>query len=158
MESEAKPVKRRLRGKQTAPIFPPPAEEAVPLKKEPKNLRARLKPVYVPKAHESSIDPEKKEIIEKIYFDDRTGYRSVRDTWKKAREIDPSIKLKDVSQWKAELEPRKTQVSGYNSFIPKAPFQEFQVDLFFISIPSKGQGRTETATKKKKRGISYSQL
>ena len=65
MESEVKPVRRRLRGKQTPPISQPPAEEPVPLKKQPKSIRARMKPVYIPKPHESSIDPEKKEIIEK---------------------------------------------------------------------------------------------
>ena len=81
--------------------------------------------VEVQKPFESSIDPEKKEIIGKVYFDDRTSYRNIRDTWKHAREIDPSIKLKEVSHWKAELRPRKTQVSGYNSFIANAPFQEF---------------------------------
>jgi hypothetical protein len=54
--------------------------------------------VEAPKEFESSIDPEKKETIEEIDFDDRTGYRSIRDTWKQAREIDPDIKLKDVSQ------------------------------------------------------------
>ena len=85
MESEVKAGRRRLRGKHIPPISQPPAEEPVPLKKQPKSIRARLKPVYIPKPHESSIDPEKKEIIENIYADDRTGYRSVRDTWKKAR-------------------------------------------------------------------------
>jgi len=93
----------------------------------------------VPKPPESSIDPEKKDIIERIYFDDRTGYRSVRDTWKNAREIDPNIEPKDVSQWKAELQPRKTPVSGYNSFIANAPFQDFQVELLFISQPKEGK-------------------
>jgi len=76
----------------------------------------------VPKPHESSIDPEKREIIENICFNDRTGYRSVRDTSKKETDIDPSIKLKGVSQWKAELQPKKTQVSGYNSVIANVPF------------------------------------
>ena len=91
MEFEAKP-RRRILSERSLPNAP--------------------KQVEVPKPPESSIDPEKKDIIERIYFDDRTGYRSVRDTWKNAREIDPNIEPKDVSQWKAELQPRKTQVSG----------------------------------------------
>ena len=89
--------------------------------------------VEVQKPFESSIDPEKKDVIERVYFDDMTGHRSIRDTWKQAREIDPNIKLKDVSHWKAELEPRNIQVAGYNSFIANAPFQEFQLDLFWMS-------------------------
>ena len=85
MESEAKP-KRRITSKRPPPSAPKQEVEA-------------------PKQFESSIDPKKKEIIEEVYFDDLTGYRSIRDTWKQAREIDPDIKLQDVSQWKAELEP-----------------------------------------------------
>ena len=69
----------------------------------------------------SSIDPKEKEIIEKVYFDDLSGYRSIRDTWRQARKIGPDIKLQDVSQWKAELEPRKTDVAGSNSLIANEP-------------------------------------
>ena len=59
--------------------------------------------VEAPGQYKSSIDPKKKDIIQRVYFDDLTGYRSIRDTWKQAREIDPDIKLKDVSPWKAKL-------------------------------------------------------
>jgi hypothetical protein len=79
--------------------------------------------VEAPGEFKSSIDPKQKEIIERVYFDDLTGYRSIRDTWKQAREIDPDIKLKDVSQWKAELEPRKTQVAGYNCLLQTHPIR-----------------------------------
>jgi hypothetical protein len=89
-------------------------------------LRASVLAVEAPKQFESSIDPKKKEIIERVYFDDLTSYRSIKDTWKQARKIDPDIKLQDVSQWKAELEPRKTDVAGYNSFIANAPYKEFK--------------------------------
>ena len=71
---------------------------------------------------------------------------------KQARDIDPDINLKDVSQWKAELEPRKTQVAGYNSFIANAPYQEFQMDLFFIS-KKKRLEREKTKRKRKKKKV-----
>ena len=87
--------------------------------------------VEAPGEFKSSSDPKKKEIIEKVY--DLTSYRSIRDTWKQAREIGPDTKLQDASQWKAELEPRKTRVAGYNSSITNEPYQEFQLDVFFIS-------------------------
>ena len=86
MESKYTP-----RGRITSKIPPPSAQK---------------QEVETPGQSKSSIDPKKKEIIERVYFDDLTGYRSIRDTWKQAREIDPDIKLQDVSQWKAELEPR----------------------------------------------------
>ena len=121
MESEAKPTRRITSNR------PPPS--------------APKQEVEAPKQFESSIDPKTKEIIEEVYFDDLTGYRSIRDTWKQAREIDPDIKLQDVSQWKAELEPRKTRVAGYNSFIANAPYQGFQVDIFFISKKTRLQRR-----------------
>ena len=93
---------------------------------------AQKQEVEAPGQFKSSVDPKNKEVIERVYFDDLTSYTSVRDTWKQAREIHPDIKLQDVSQWKAELEPRMTEVAGYNSFIANAPDQVFQEDLFFI--------------------------
>ena len=73
------------------------------------------------------------DIIEQVYFNDHTGYRSIQETLKQARAIDASITDKTVKVWKATLEAKKTKDSGYNSFIANAPFEEFQVDQrFFI--------------------------
>ena len=38
--------------------------------------------VKAPGDFKSSIGLKKKEIIEKVYFDNLTGYRSIRDTWR----------------------------------------------------------------------------
>ena len=48
-----------------------------------------------------------------------------------------------MSQWKAELQPKKTKVSGCNSFIANAPFQEFQVNLFWISKKKRKERTTK---------------
>ena len=60
--------------------------------------------------------PEQKRIatIEKVYYDNDTGYQNIRETWKAAKLLDKSITENDVKKWKATLEAQKKQVSGYN--------------------------------------------
>ena len=65
-------------------------------------------------------------VIEKVYHSEN-GYRTIRETYKEAKKLDASIKEQDVRDWKANYEPRKKQVQGYNSFIANKPFEEFQV-------------------------------
>ena len=69
--------------------------------------------------------------IEKVYYDNNTGYRNLKETWKAAKAIDASVKEKDVKEWKERLEAQKKQVPGYNSFIASKPYEEFQIDLLF---------------------------
>ena len=70
-------------------------------------------------------------IIENVY-NDPLGFGSIKNTLRDARKLDSTITLNDVKQWKENNIERKTQLRGYNSFVAKKPFEEFQIDLFFM--------------------------
>ena len=55
-----------------------------------------------------------------------------KNTLKDARKIDSAITFHDVIKWKENNIDRKTQLKGYNSFVAHKPFEEFQIDLFFM--------------------------
>ena len=55
-------------------------------------------------------------IIKRVYFDSG-ALGSIKRTLKEAREIDPSIKEKDVKSWKDRNIQRRINLRGYNSFI-----------------------------------------
>ena len=73
----------------------------------------------------------KNEIISKIY-NDPAGFGSNASTLVEAKTYDPTITLKDIQDWKFKNTERKTNLKGFNSFIAEKPFQEFQIDLFFL--------------------------
>ena len=74
----------------------------------------------------------KSDIISKIY-NDPSGYGSIKTTLADAKLKDKTIKLDDVKNWFNKNVEQKTKHSGQNSFVAKKPFEEFQVDLFFIN-------------------------
>lgn len=73
---------------------------------------------------------DKDKIIASVYHD---FYGSMRDTFNEARKKDPSIKYNDVKEWFEKSFVRKKNLRGFNSFIASEPFEEFQIDLFFIN-------------------------
>jgi len=73
----------------------------------------------------------KNEIIAKIYLDP-AGFGSNAATLEEAKKYDKSITLQDIKDWKYKNTERKTNLKGFNSFIAEKPFQEFQIDLFFL--------------------------
>ena len=73
----------------------------------------------------------KDSIIAKIY-NDPAGYGSMQTTLADARKIDKTITSDDVKHWFQKNVERKTNLKGYNLFIADKPFQEFQIDLFFL--------------------------
>ena len=73
---------------------------------------------------------DKEKVISNVYNE---FYGSINNTLKDAQKIDPSIKYQDVKQWFDKSFTRKTNLKGFNSFIANYPFQEFQMDLFFIN-------------------------
>ena len=75
---------------------------------------------------------EKEKTISKIYYD-LAGYGSMKDTYKEAKQKDPSITYQDIIDWFKNKVPRKTQLKGQNSYIAHRRFQEYQIDLFFIN-------------------------
>ena len=72
---------------------------------------------------------DKDKIIAQVY-NDPLGFGSNHNTLKDARKLDPSITLQDIIKWKSSNIERTTQLKGYNSYIPRAPYEEYQVDLF----------------------------
>ena len=78
------------------------------------------------------MQSKKDETIAKIYYDP-AGYGSNIATLKEAKEIDKTITLEDIKEWKAKNLERKTQLKGYNSFVASRPYQEYQMDLMFFS-------------------------
>ena len=72
------------------------------------------------------------ETIAKVFYDSKTGFGSVEDTYQRAHAINPAITRAWVRGWMTKQEirqhkrPAKNQV---NSFVADFPRQEFQVDL-----------------------------
>ena len=75
---------------------------------------------------------DKQDTISKIYYD-RAGFGSIQQTLKEAKEKDKSITLNDVKEWFKENVEQKKQLRGYNSFVAKHAYFEFQADLLFIT-------------------------
>ena len=74
----------------------------------------------------------KDEIIENVYFDG-AGYGSVKETLKDAKLFNKDITYDDVKTWKDTNVERKRKMSGMNSFIAHAAYEEFQIDLLFFA-------------------------
>ena len=60
-------------------------------------------------------------------------YGSMKNTLAQARKVDKSIKYEDVKRWFEKSFVRKDNLKGYNSFVAQEPYQEYQIDLFFIN-------------------------
>ena len=72
----------------------------------------------------------KNEIIKNVY---NNFYGSMNDTFKDARKKDKSITYQDVKQWFERNIPKLNNLRGYNSFVASSPYEEYQLDLFFIN-------------------------
>ena len=59
--------------------------------------------------------------------------RGKTQLYKKAREMNPEITVKMVSDWWARNMPDKANYRGYNSFVANYPKEEYQADLFFLT-------------------------
>jgi len=74
------------------------------------------------------------EKIEQVYTD-KAGFGSMAQTVKDVKRYHPEIARTDVIKWyKANVERNVVQRSGYNSYVPKAPLEEFQIDLFNMKV------------------------
>lgn len=74
------------------------------------------------------------EKIERVYTD-KSGFGSLAQTVKDVKKYYPEINKTDVEKWyKANVERNVVQRSGYNSYVAKAPLEEFQIDLFNMKI------------------------
>jgi hypothetical protein len=72
----------------------------------------------------------KNKIISEVYHE---FYGSIKDTFTDAKKKDKTITYDDVKKWFENNFTRKTNLKGYNSYIANEPFEEFQMDLFFIN-------------------------
>ena len=77
---------------------------------------------------------DRNKIIKKVYYD---NFGSIKETLKEAREIDPTIKEKDIKAWKDTNVQRKINLAGTNSFVASKPKEEYQMDLFEMPISRK---------------------
>ena len=74
-------------------------------------------------------EDSKNDIISKTYHE---FYGSQKDTFLQARKQDNTITMEDVKKWFNNNFVRKTNLRGFNSFIAHHPYQEYQIDLFFM--------------------------
>ena len=77
---------------------------------------------------------DKSDTISKVY-NDPAGFGSITNTLKDARKRDNTITIGHVKEWFSKNVERKTGYRGYNSFIAKKAYEEFQVDLCFFTEP-----------------------
>ena len=72
---------------------------------------------------------DKNDIIAKAYNE---FYGSVKDTYNLAKKSDKSITLAEVKKWFDGNFARKTNLRGFNSYVAQKPYEEYQIDLFFM--------------------------
>ena len=73
--------------------------------------------------------------MEKIIYDtytDLAGFNNLKDHFKSAKAKDNSITLEDVKKWRSKNIELKTNLKGYNSWVPSHPREEYQMDLAFF--------------------------
>jgi len=70
-------------------------------------------------------------IISSVYHDP-AGYGSILQTYKDAHAKNPAITKNEVTWWFRKNVPQKTKMVGQNSFVAQRPYQEYQIDLFFM--------------------------
>ena len=76
------------------------------------------------------LTEQKSQTISKIYFDE-SGFGSMKTTFDDAKKVDPTIKYNDVVESFKNNTEKKTNLKGYNSYIPTKPQDQYQADLFF---------------------------
>ena len=75
----------------------------------------------------------RRRIIEEVYLNPRTGFGSIADTLKAAKERNPFVTRDEVKRYFESLADRQDRPQrGSNSFVPQEPMHEVQVDLAFM--------------------------
>ena len=82
------------------------------------------------------MEPEEEsasdKLISKIYYDP-AGHGSIKKTYNEVHKKTKMITEADVKAWFYRNIPRKTNLSGFNSFIVHEPKEEHQMDLMFFA-------------------------
>ena len=74
---------------------------------------------------------DKDKILKDLYYNE-SGYQSINNLYKEAKEKDKTITLNYVKGWYKHFNEPKTQLKGSNSYIAPDPYFEYQLDLFFV--------------------------
>ena len=74
---------------------------------------------------------DKDKILKDLYYNE-SGYQSINNLYKEAKEKDNTITLNYVKGWYKHFNEPKTQLKGSNSYIAPDPYFEYQLDLFFL--------------------------
>jgi hypothetical protein len=87
---------------------------------------------------EDKVEEEQpKTINEKIgaIYEDKAGFGSLAQLIRDVKRYYPDILRADVIKWyNSNVERNIIQRSGYNSYVAKAPLEEFQIDLFNMKV------------------------
>ena len=74
----------------------------------------------------------KEDLLKGLYYD-QSGFSSIQNLYKEAKQKDKSITLNFVKDWYKNNVGVKRQPGGTNSFVAPGVNYEFQMDLFFIN-------------------------
>ena len=77
---------------------------------------------------------EKDSAISKAYYDEEDGFGSMTKTFKDAKKYNDEVTLEDVRSWFSKNLGRKIQLKGYNRFVAREAYQEYEMDLFSLKI------------------------
>jgi hypothetical protein len=79
---------------------------------------------------------EKQKIIKEIYYNRISGFGSISDTLKQAKEKDVNITYNDVKQYLDSLKHRQTHFKSnkYNTFVSMGPLYEIEIDIMDMTI------------------------
>lgn len=76
------------------------------------------------------------DLVREIYHDPETGFGSIRETYKRAKLRDPTIKEADVKTILDKLaERQRKRGSKFNSHIADKPLQQFHIDIAHFRDP-----------------------
>jgi hypothetical protein len=61
------------------------------------------------------------------------GFQSKNNLWRDVHKRFPDIKKEDVDRWYIENTNRQIVLRGQNSFVANKPYDEWEVDLWFMN-------------------------
>ena len=77
-------------------------------------------------------DKIKNKIMSDVYYD-LGRFKSAKEQLNYARLKDKTTTMDDIKEWRKENIEETKQLKGYNSFVVEKPYEEFQMDLAFLT-------------------------
>ena len=81
----------------------------------------------------------KDDVIKSVY-NAQDGFGSIESTYKKAKMKDKTITKQNVKDWFFNNVEQTAKVKGYNTYIPNAPLDEFQIDHLTFGRGEENEG------------------